>query len=91
MCVSSLRGSKASRFRLINCAYGCYSIVTSLSYVISAGNTTPGNFVSQIYLYDLSGRGNLTTSYTVNVSDDTFPTIHNITYSPNTPDGLVLS
>lgn len=34
MCVSSLRGSKASRFRLINCAYSCYSIVTSLSYVI---------------------------------------------------------
>lgn len=34
MCVSSLRGSKANRFRLINCAYSCYSIVTSLSYVI---------------------------------------------------------
>ncbi|MDD5191568.1 MAG: Ig-like domain-containing protein [Candidatus Nanoarchaeia archaeon] len=56
----------------------------SLSYIISAGNTTPPRFTAQIYLYDLSGRSNLTTNYAINVSDDSYPEIYNITYSPNT-------
>ncbi|MDO8622880.1 MAG: hypothetical protein Q7R52_01435 [archaeon] len=59
-------------------------ISANLSYIISAGNTTPPRFTAEIYLFDLSGRSNLTTNYQINVSDDTFPEIYNITYSPNT-------
>ncbi len=60
----------------------------TLSYIISAGNTTPGSFGAGIYLYDLSGRNNLTSSSTVNVLDDSAPSIYNITYLPNTIAGL---
>ncbi len=61
---------------------------SALSYIISAGNTTPGTFVSAIYLYDLSGRNNLTSSTEVNILDDAAPSIHNITYLPNTTTDL---
>jgi len=61
---------------------------SNLNYIISAGNTTPGKFNAEIYLYDLSGRENLTTSYTVNVTDDSFPQINNIIYTPNTSSEL---
>ncbi|MBI2629504.1 hypothetical protein HYW76_00215 [Candidatus Pacearchaeota archaeon] len=57
---------------------------SSLSYIIAAGNTTMPGFNSQIYLYDSSGRGNLTTSYNINITDDSFPQIYNISYTPNT-------
>jgi len=56
----------------------------SLSYTIAAGNHSPLGFTAQIYLYDSSGRGNLTESDAITISDDTFPTIYNITYIPNT-------
>jgi len=60
----------------------------NLSYLIGAGNTTPGVFGVGVYLYDLSGRNNLTSSDLITIADDEFPTIHNITYAPNTTNGL---
>jgi hypothetical protein len=54
------------------------------SFTIASGNTTPGVFQAQVYLYDLSGRGNLTSYDNVNIYDDTAPRIDNIVYSPNT-------
>jgi len=60
----------------------------SLSYTIASGNTTPLGFTVEIYLYDDSGRNNLSESDAVSITDDTFPTIWNVTYSPNTTDAL---
>jgi hypothetical protein len=53
------------------------------TYVIDNANTAPGNFTTELYVYDLSGQLNYT-SIEVNVSDDTLPTIGNISYVPNT-------
>ena len=60
----------------------------SLNYTIAAGNSSPPGFTTQIYLYDDSGRNNLTESDFVVISDDTFPLIYNVTYSPNTTTDL---
>ena len=56
-------------------------------YEISSGNTTPGTFAVETFVYDLSGRSNNTLFY-VSVADDTAPKIFNITYLPNTTDDL---
>jgi len=61
---------------------------SSLSYSIGAGNTSVGVFGAEIYLYDLSGRNNLTSSDLITINDDSFPTISNITYYPNTTANL---
>lgn len=61
---------------------------SSVSYIILEGNTTPGIFSSQIYLFDLSGRLNSSTYDSVTLSDDTSPQINSVIYSPNTTDAL---
>lgn len=61
---------------------------SSFNYTISPGNTTPGIFGVELLVYDLSGRLNNSKSTLVTITDDTFPTIWNITYHPNTTDGL---
>lgn len=61
---------------------------SSLSYLITSGNTTPPSFTAKLYVFDNSGRTNFTESYLVNISDDTFPIFTNITYYPNTSDAL---
>ena len=58
------------------------------SYLIGAGNTTPGVFASQLYIFDLSGRMNDSLADTFSILDDSYPTIWNITYSPNTTASL---
>jgi hypothetical protein len=58
------------------------------SYIIGAGNTSVGKFTAQIYLYDLSGRTNFTSSDEVTILDDLYPKIYNITYFPNATDAL---
>jgi hypothetical protein len=63
-------------------------VSSSFNYTIASEDTAPGNFVAYAYLYDQSGRSNLTESDQVLISDDTFPTIWNITYAPNTTDLL---
>jgi len=60
----------------------------SVSYTIGAGNTTPGIFGAEIYLYDYSGRFNGSSSDLITIADDTTPGIFNITYSPSTSDAL---
>jgi hypothetical protein len=60
----------------------------TLSYEIHSANTTPHGFQAKIYLYDSSKRNNLTESDTITISDDTIPTIWNITYQPNSTDDL---
>jgi hypothetical protein len=53
------------------------------SYIINAANTTMPGFSAQLSVYDLSLRVNDTKTDNILVSDDTFPTIWNITYIPN--------
>ena len=59
----------------------------SFNYTISAGNTTPGSFGVNMYLFDNAGNQNLS-SATVTVLDDQSPRIFNITYLPNTTAAL---
>lgn len=58
------------------------------SYVIASGNSSPGQFQAEIYLYDDSGRLNNSEYALVNISDDTFPLFYNLTYQPNTSGAL---
>jgi len=60
----------------------------SLSYTIKAGNHSPLGFTAEIYLYDSSGRENLTESDDVVISDDIFPVIANVTHYPNLTDDM---
>ncbi|MBT4165999.1 hypothetical protein HOE04_03100 [archaeon] len=64
------------------------SVSSSLNYVIASGNSSPGVFGAEIYLFDLSGRQNLTVSDLVTISDDTLPLFSNISYVPNVTDDL---
>ena len=53
------------------------------TYVIDNADTDPGNFTVELYVFDSASQMNYT-SIEVNISDDTKPTIDNITYAPNT-------
>ncbi len=55
----------------------------TLNHTINSGDTSPGNFTVELYLYDLSGRVN-TSLYIIKVIDNKKPEIYNITYLPNT-------
>jgi hypothetical protein len=59
----------------------------TVNYNITSGNTTMPRFSILAYIYDLSGRTNVT-SRNITVVDDSFPAIYNISYYPNTTDLL---
>jgi hypothetical protein len=59
----------------------------STSCIVDATDTSPGNFTAEVYIFDQTNQFN-TSSIEVNVSDDTYPTIDNISYAPNTTDNL---
>lgn len=58
------------------------------NYSFGEGNYTPENYSVRLYVYDLSGRLNDTEIESVQVIDDTYPTISSISYSPNNTDAL---
>ncbi len=60
----------------------------TLSYTFGEGEYTPGTYSVKLYVYDLSGRVNDTESDSVQVLDDTNPSITSIVYSPNNSDAL---
>lgn len=60
----------------------------STPFTILSGNHSPAGFSAQLYLYDLAGRVNDSSTDAIVISDDTLPIINNFTYSPNTSDGL---
>ncbi|MBS3087062.1 hypothetical protein J4226_00525 [Candidatus Pacearchaeota archaeon] len=62
--------------------------LNSTSYTIGSGNHSPPGFSARLYVYDLAGRVNDSSIDDVVIFDDTAPVINNITYFPNSTDGL---
>jgi hypothetical protein len=58
------------------------------TYAILSGNHSPIGFGAQLYVYDLSGRLNDSSTDGIIISDDTNPVINNYTYLPNSTDDL---
>jgi hypothetical protein len=58
------------------------------NYSFAEGNYTPGNYDVRLFVYDLSGRVNDTETESVQVLDDTNPSITSIVYSPSNSDAL---
>ncbi len=58
------------------------------SYTIGSGNHSPPGFSARLYVYDLAGRVNDSSIDDVVIFDDTAPVINNVTYFPNSTDGL---
>jgi hypothetical protein len=54
----------------------------SVNYLFTEGNYTPGSYSVQLFLVDLSGRTNDSSSSAVQVLDDTNPLLSGISYTP---------
>jgi signal transduction histidine kinase len=59
----------------------------SANLTITSSDTSVGNFTAKVYVFDLAGQENIST-LDITVLDDTFPSIGNISYVPNTTDDL---
>jgi hypothetical protein len=96
-CIANFTDAIALNYALIgynvtgtwtNCTQSTLSGTSdSANCTIESTDTSPGNFTAEVYVYDNTGQFNWS-SIEVNVSDDTNPSIDNVSYAPNISDNL---